>query len=315
MTRARANAMLAGGVVHLGDRFLERYEQNAFYRATPNRYGDINPSYRGQWTFSGCTRVGRNLIRVPIRELYKPKPDREIVHAHRFVLDEARVAATDLGEEHIVGKVQRLVGQLLDLGDNLARLATSLGIQSDAESLVGLSRAEVEANGWHRYTQLSRLARVAPLDMTQAAFLSRCKSLHELWQRVPNGILRSMLRSAGCPAKDVKDLASGKLLQALLNIVESLDAQQESIEAFSSEDAREDWNRRNERLAALFLNNDLRVAEAHDAVGEALQTLQAMGFDTASLNQGYGRALDFVFDAVIDAFAAINQPLRKVLTS
>ncbi|EWS53693.1 hypothetical protein X551_03504 [Methylibium sp. T29] len=173
----------------------------------------------------------------------------------------------------------------------------------------------MEANGWHRYTQLSRLARVAPLDMTQAAFLSRCKSLHELWQRVPNGILRSMLRSAGCPAKDVKDLASGKLLQALLNIVESLDAQQESIEAFSSEDAREDWNRRNERLAALFLNNDLRVAEAHDAVGEALQTLQAMGFDTASLNQGYGRALDFVFDAVIDAFAAINQPLRKVLTS
>ncbi len=313
MTRARANGMLAGGRIYLEDRFLERYEQNAFYGATPNRHGDTNPSYRGQWAFSDCTRVGRNLIQVPIRELYKPKPDREIIHAHRFALDEALVAAADLGEEHIVGKVQRLVEQLLDLGDNLARLAAALGMQNDAESLVGLARAEIEANGWIRYGQLSRLARVAPLDMTQAAFLSRCKSLHELWQRIPNGVLRSMLRSAGCPAKDVKDLASGKLLQGLLNIVESLDAQQESIDAFSSEDAREDWSRRNERLAALFLNNDLRVAEAHDAIGEALQTLQAMGFDTASVNQGYGRALDFVFDAVIDAVAAINQPLRRVL--
>ena len=313
MTRARADGILAGGGVHLDDRFLERYEQNAFYGSTPDRWGNTNPSYRGRWAFSDCTRVGSNLIQVPIRELYKPKPDREVIHAHSFVASEAQVAATDLGEEHIVGKVQRLVEQLLDLGDNLAKLAIALGMHNEAESLVGLSRVEIETNGWHRYSQLSRLARVAPLDMTQAAFLSRCKSLHELWQRIPNGVLRSMLRRAGCPANGINNLASGKLLQALLNIVEGLDAQQESIEAFSSENATEDWNRRNERLAALFLNNDLRIAEAHDTVGEALQTLQALGFDTASVNQGYGRALDFVLDAVVDAFAAINQPLRRVL--
>jgi hypothetical protein len=90
MTHARANAQLHGGIIYLDDRFLERYEQSAFYDTTPNRSGSTNPSYHGQWAFSDCERVGRNLIRVPIRELYKPKPDREIVHAHRFILEPRR---------------------------------------------------------------------------------------------------------------------------------------------------------------------------------------------------------------------------------
>jgi len=66
-------------------------------------------------------------------------------------------------------------------------------------------------------------------------------------------------------------------------------------------------------MAPLFLNNDLRIADAHETLGDALQVLQAMGFDVASLNQGYGHALDFVFDAVIQAFAALNEPLHRVL--
>lgn len=313
MTHARANAQLTGGSIYLDDRFLERYEQSSFYGSMPNRYGDTNPSYRGQWAFSDCVRVGRNLIRVPIRELYKPKPDREVVHAHRYVIDPARVAGTDLAEEHVVAKTKRLLNQILDLGDHLSKLGEAVGIPREATDLVGFSRAEIEANWWTTYPQLCRLAQVAPLSMTQQAFLARCKSLHEVWQRVPDGFTRQLLRKAGCPAEKVKGLGSLKLLQGLLNIVEHLDAQQESVDAFVHDAEPETWAEKNDRMAPLFLTNDLRIADAHESFGQALATLQVLGFDTATVNQGYGKALDFVFDGVIGAFEAVNGSIARLL--
>ena len=50
------------------------------------------------------------------------------------------------------------------------------GNDRQAEEIVGLSRTEITANGWLHYPQLTRLAQVAPLDMTEQAFLSRCKT-------------------------------------------------------------------------------------------------------------------------------------------
>jgi len=179
--------------------------------------------------------------------------------------------------------------------------------------VVGFARAEIEANWWTSYPQLCRLAQVAPLGMTQQTFLARCKSLHEVWQRVPDGFMRQLLRKAGCPAGEVKGLGSLKLVQGLLNIVEQLDAQQESVEAFVRDAEPETWAEKNDRIAPLFLTNDLRIADAHEAFGRALATLESLGFDTASVNQGYGRALDFVFDGVIGAFVAINGPIARVL--
>lgn len=64
----------------------------------------------------------------------------------------------------------------------------------------------------------------------------------------------------------------------------------------------------------LFIANDLRIADAHDSAGKSLQKLQDQGFDTASLHQGYGRALDFVLDGVINSFDAINATLGRILS-
>jgi hypothetical protein len=163
---------------------------------------------------------------------------------------------------------------------------------------------ELGANGWFAYPQLSRLAQVAPLDLSQQAFLSRCKSLHELWQVVPDGLLKSLLQTAGCPRAPVNMLGSLKLIQGLLNIVMRLNANEEAKDAFPSGREPEGWQERNATVAPLFLNYELRNADAHEAVGRALQTLQELGFDTANVNQGYGLALDFVMDGVIDAFVS-----------
>jgi len=316
MTHARADALLGRDTVYLDDRFIQKYEQSTFYDSTPVHvwgHWHCSPSYRGQWSFTECRRLGRNLIQVPMRELYKPKPDREILHARSFAVDPADLAHLDLNEEHVVSKVQRLLYVLLKLGEGLSALGATVGLNKSASELSGFDRAEVEANGWLAYPSLARLAQVAPLDMTQQIFLARCKSLHEVWQRVPNGYLKSLLERAGCPRADVKNLGSIKLLQSLLNIVERLNAQHEAKDAFPSHQEPEGWNERNDSMASLFLNNDLRIADAHEAMGDCLATLQRLGFDTASVNAGYGKALDFVMDGVIDAIGTVATEIDVLL--
>lgn len=318
VTRRLANSMIHGPDIYLDDRFLERYEQNSYYKLLPRqRHGNhwwSNPSYKGQWSFSDCTRVGRNLVQVPIRELYKGVIDREIVHAHQHALSSAQRAHLDLTGEHIVSKTHRLVEQLLNLGDHLQALGETLGVVLLATEWVGLSRAEVDAEGWLAYHQVRRLAHVAPLNMSQEAFLSRCKTLHEILQKIPNGRLRQIVLAAGGPKAEIDKLASLRLLQALLNVAQHLDSQQESVQAWKSGIAEETWDIRNPAMAALFHNNDLRIADAHDAVEKGLQALQTMGFDNASLNVGYGLALDFVLDSVITSFTTINDTLRSLLS-
>lgn len=316
MTHARANALVGVDPVYLHDRFLQKYEQSTFYDTTPTRIGGqwyCSPSYRGQWSFTECRRVGRNLIQVPMRELYKPKPDREIVHARSFAVDPADFAHADLNEEHVVAKVQRLLDVLLRLGDGLSALGATVGLNKSAVELTGFDRAEVVANGWMAYPTLSRLAQVAPFDMSQQMFLARCKSLHEVWQRVPNGYLKSLLEGAGCPRVAVRDLGSLKLLQALLNVIDRLNVHEEASDAFASGTEPEGWRDRNEAMAPLFLNNDLRIADAHETVEQCLATLQRLGFDTANVNAGYGRALDFVMDGVIDALETVTAAIGKLL--
>lgn len=316
VTHARADADTALHIIHLDDRFLERYEKNGFYDTRPvlsHGQWHCSPSYRGQWSFSDCRRIGRNLIRVSLRELYKPKPEQEILHAHMFALDPAVVAQFDSEEEHIASKTQRLLDELLKFGSILSRIGTMVGQEKSAEDLVGFSADDIENNGWLHYPQLSRLAQVAPLSMSQQDFLARCKSLHEIWQKVPNGFLKRILEAAGCPKKEVSELGSMKLIQALFNIAERLDVHGEDVNAFISKDEPEGWRANNQRLAALFVANDLRIADAHDTFANAMPRLQDLGFDTASLQQGYGRAIDFVMDGVIGAFESINAPLGRIL--
>ncbi|WP_164229508.1 hypothetical protein [Stenotrophomonas maltophilia] len=316
MTHDRANASVDINTVYLDDRFLQKYEQSAFYDSVPTHiWGDwcCSPSYKGQWSFTECRRVGRNLIQVPMRELYKPKPDREIVHARSFAIDPADLAQFDLNEEHVAAKVQRLLDVLLRLGDGLAALGATMGLNKSAADLMGFDRSEVAANGWYAYPALSRLAQVAPLDMTQQMFLARCKSLHEVWQCVPNGYIKSLLERAGCPSAGLRDLGSLKLMQALLNVIKGLNAHEESSDAFASAEEPEGWKDRNDALAPLFLNNELRIADAHESIERCLATLQSLGFDIANVNDGYGSALDFVMDGVIKALDAVASAIEKLL--
>lgn len=315
MTLGRANALTTMTPVYLDDRFLERYEQSGFFDTVPTKVEQAwfcSPSYLGQWSFTYCIRVGRNMVQVPMRELYKPKPDREILHAHAHVLTPAKVSEFDQAEEHIVSKTDRLVSELLKLGEAFSIIGKYFGGALEPDDIVGISRAEINANGWHHYPELARLAQVAPLDMTEQAFLSRCKNIYELWQKIPNACLRALLVHAGHDRAAIKGLGSLKLLQALTNVFERLNRDGESLDAFGAEADPADLVARNASLAPLFINNDLRIADAHNA-GETLAHLESLGVDIASVNQGYGKALDHVFDTVIAAFSHVNGQAEAVL--
>lgn len=315
MSHDRANALVHMDPVFFDDRFLEHYEQNSLFDTMPVRIGEqwhCSPSYQGQWGFSHFVRVGRNLIRAPLREVYKGADDREIIRAHAFVLTAAKVAEFDQNEEHVVAKTGRLVDQLLDLGDNLEQLASSLGLRKSAADIADLSRDAIKRNQWRDYPALSRLAQVAPLTMTEQSFLARCKSIHEFWQRIPNAFLKDLLEKSGQHRADVNGLGSAKLLQTLANALERLNKNGERADAFAGGADPLDLSTRNMGVGALFKTNDLRIADAHNA-GGALLHLEGMGFDIAGVNSGYGRALDHVFDSVIDAFQHLNTQLQALL--
>ena len=201
----------------------------------------------------------------------------------------------------------------MDFADNLCALGEVVGFNWEPIGLIKLSRADIEANGWSKAPALVGLARVAPRDMGEQQFLSRCKALHEIWQVIPKGDLRRLLAATGVPAKAIKEHGTLKLLQALLNVLESLNQANEEVGAFASEDEPENWNERNERLATLFVLNDLRVSDAHTLTRDDIQKLELLGFDLAELHAGYGRALDFVFDGVINAFSLVNEEMKNLL--
>jgi hypothetical protein len=317
VTRASANDILRNDVtIYLDDKFLERYEQNSLYESTPiDMHGDwsCSPSYLGQWSFTGCRRVGRNLIEVELRDLYKGVPVRETLHAHSHALDLGVVKQLDMNEEHIVSKVHRFLAQMLSLEENLSQLGVALGIEKPTVKLLGFSRSAVAGDGWLNYPQVTKLAQVASLDMTQQSFLARCKSIHEIWQKLPDGFLKQILEAMGVPRKSIASLGTLKLLQCLLNVLEKFDENCETTDALKSKNEPDDWNAKNDDVAMLFVNYDLRIADAHDSVSKIVERLQDQGFDTATLHQGHGRALDFVLDGVINSFAAINRPLSRIL--
>lgn len=316
MTSARANALLGYQPVFVKDTFLDRYEQDLAFECHPAEIDGrwhTSPGYRGQWSFTDCIRVGRDAIQISMRELYKPKPTREIVHVFEYVLNPVNAAAIDATQPHILMRVDRIVQALLRIANGLAQLGDRLGVAVDADNLFRLSANEIAANRWRSYPELRRLAHVAPRDMSQSAFLTRCKALNELVQRMPVKPSKRLLIRAGCSDLELSDLRSLRLLQAIMTLAQELDARGDDWTGFVCVAENVDWRARNATLGAIFQLNDLRNAEAHENFEDVRQSLEAMGFDTALLNGGYGSALDHVFDSCAEALEALAKAIAKLL--
>lgn len=302
--------------VYLNDKFLEKYEENSYYDSTPfKNFGHwyCNPGYKGYWGFTDCKRVGRNLIKVQLRELYKPKSVQELMHAHKFS-ENVDLGEFDFTEEHIVSKVDRFVVSLIRLGKTISELRNKIFNNRHDIRIIEINGDEQDS--WTNNLKLKKLAHIAPLDMSQASFLRRCKSIHEIWQTIPDKHLREILKKSGCDEKEIGKLKQLKLIQSLLNVVTQMNSSEEEVYDFCSTTPRDGWDKSNESIWPLFMNAELRNAEAHDSaeiISGCIKNMEEKGFDSASLRDGYGRALDFVLDGVIDSINLVSNEIEDLL--
>jgi len=303
--------------IFLDDRFLEKYEQNSLYNSTPAVIRGLvycSPGYKGQWMFRDCVRVGRNFIRTPLNKLYEGLPSQELLHAHKYAVPEELVQQTHPDVENIVLKTNRFLECMLDLGSNFSLLATHLDIEKTSIEIVKLDPEKIAKSGWDEIPIFMRLAQVATAEMSEQFLLARCKTIFEVWQRIPDGFLRQLLTKAGCPIIETRNLGSLKLLQAVLNILECLNKNAEEVMAFNNEEAHDGWNLENRSMAPMFLLNELRMIDAH-ALGKSTNLiLEEYQVDTSTVVEGYGLALDTIFDAVIDCLENFNSELHALLS-
>lgn len=318
ITRKQARDIRSNKYAYLDDKFLEKYEKNKVFNAVPFKvYNNFSscPSYKSQWGFRDCKRVGRNIIKVSFYELYRGVPDQEVYHAHQYAVSEKEFIAKDSAEEHIVSKVDRLLLQLIELSENLPKLVKAVNGEIILSSqFIEFDRDSYNSEGFKDFPIFQRMAQVAPLDMYQQDFLSRCKTLNEIIVRLKAGSLRRVLRALGANKDDVANLQGLKLLQGILNILGHLNEQFEDRSALVGSVKVTDWKKENSIIAPLFVNNDLRNAESHESVEEAIKVLEKLGFDTSTVSSGYGKALDFLLDGVIGSIESINRNITDVLS-
>jgi hypothetical protein len=124
--------------------------------------------------------------------------------------------------------------------------------------------------------------------MTEQAFLARCKN-ELLQQALPNDQYKVLLRAAGCKSDEVKDAQSLRLLQGLVNMADGLATRHQTLTSFKGSASCTIWKERSAVMAPLFVNYDLRIADAHEAAGRQ-ERLQDLGFDIALLKSGHGPA-------------------------
>ncbi|MEZ9592319.1 hypothetical protein AB4302_15285 [Vibrio breoganii] len=318
MTQERVRDHMSNEYVYLDDRFLERYEKDSMFDAVPFKmYKNFSscPSYKGQWSYRDCERVGRNMLKASIYELYRNIPEQEIYHAYQYAIPSGEALNQNLDEEHIVSKSERLLVQLIELGENLAsiQVATS-GKGANSSQFIEFERESYREEGFREFPIFQKLSQVAPMNMYEQDFLSRCKTLNEIIGKLKVGSLKRLLQSMGADKKASSSLQCLKLLQAIFNITEHLNEQHEDSNSLPSSAKDIDWKVANSNLAPLFINNDLRNAEAHEAVGKSLVALEKIGFDTSSVSDGYGKALDFIMDGVIEGVQAINHNISELLS-
>ncbi len=303
--------------VYVKDEFLEKYEKDPLYEAIPfKQFGDnfyCSPSYKGQWSFQNCLREGRNLVRVSLYELYKNVPDEEIFHLYQYAISDSELSQLNLGEEHIVKKSERFLIQICRLTNNLAEIERLLTSNYNPYNFSEYVIDNYENEGFRAFPIFTKLYQVAPINMYEQDFLSRCKTINEILMRVKPGSIKTLLVKIGVERKKINDLKTLKLLQVLLNLVEKLDNDHESKETFIGYSIDFDTLASNTNMAPLFVNNDLRNAEAHESVGEALEHLRKLGFDSSSVQDGYGKALDFILDKIIDTLDTLNCHIENVL--
>ncbi|MFZ5520673.1 MAG: hypothetical protein ACOZD0_05655 [Pseudomonadota bacterium] len=306
-------AAKSGLMAYVRDQVLLDYEGRSVFQIHPPS-GAV--SYRGQWSVSFCHRVGRNHIALELKKLYEGSPPPVIEHWHRHAVAKAKAAIDELdGNRNIAVRAEELVLAHLGLTRSLVQLADRLGLAFSEIDIGGFEAKEVEHRGWWTTDGLSSLANIALLDMPLDAFLDRAVDLVVLWESIQEAPLRNMVAQLGIEREKLRNFKSMKLLAAVCQLATACrDAGHRWPR--DAEYVVEGWNHETKipALQRLFAINQLRIKAAHRTgagFAESLtKDLVVFGIEQTAQAAGWGRAVDTLYDGLIEDFKVIAALLQ-----
>ena len=293
----------------VSDQVLIDYEGRPVFDIHPKSGG---VSYRGQWSVSYCHRVGRDHIALEIKKLYEGSPSAVIEHWHKYAVPRAQAEADrDANRDrNIAIRAQELVAAFLAVTRSLAELTDRLGLSFTQADIGGYECADVEYRGWWTIEGLSALGNVAPMGVALDGFLDRAVTVVILLESIQQAPLRNMVLKLGLDKKQVADFKSMKLLATLCQLASICKGSGHRWPADASHVVG-GWDKelRVAALRRLFAVNQLRQKAAHrTGAGFAASLAGDLGLfdiEPAAQAAGWGRAVDALYDGLIEDFNAI----------
>lgn len=313
MTYEHAMQSSLADYVYVKDQVLSLFEKKPEFEVNPN-LGDV--SYEGQWALSFCSRVGRDFIAYELKKLYQGCPPHIIEHVHRFAVEEriAERQRDEQGDANIGNRANKLINEYLLFTKVIAALGSEFGLVLEDSDIGTLSKEEVEYHGCWRLDELKHLGWVAPLEMPEAEFLERCKELYKLLEKP----LRRILIQIGVTQEKIKEYRSLKLLAVLMQLIYLANETGLSLKNDSKQLCeRLDEDPRFESISYLFALNNLRVVDSHAMSAQnnekCNKALETYGIDKAVMNNGWGRALDQIYDKLGLALSDLREMVSRAL--
>jgi hypothetical protein len=281
---------------------------------------DVHPEsgsvgYESRWAFSYCDRYSRNFIRFELRKLYEGALAEVLKHFHGFSASEA-IAEKDhhtFGPRNVGIRAKEFLQAYLELTKTLSDLANALGLVVTQQDIGRLDREKLKDHGWWTFPDLKPIGRVIPLTLPFADFLSRCKDLFEILKDLQKSFLLQIVVKLGLDKKTVVTFESLKLTATIGQLAQlCLDSGVSLVN--DSTVIIPQWNAQSKlsEFNGLFALNGLRVAAAHNVLDQKVeQALGVFGIDKAACHNGWGCALDRVYDELIAAIAAASKLIRS----
>jgi len=304
--------------VYVRDAVLKPYEESQEYEVMP-LLGAVD--YGGHWAVSYIHRFGRNYLQLEIKKLYEGCPPHLIGYWNEFAVspDEANRDLEIYGEDNIAKRAESFVAAFLDIVSTLEKLATSLDLAQDQKDIAGIDSDEVAYHGWWRVVVFSGIGDSFQLNASESEFHQRVVKLYKVLECIRKGPLKSILSKLGVNREDIVNKGSIKLLATLCQFchvvkVGEYELPDESTAAISDLKG----NPVLDELVSIFAVQTLRNLESHlpsiDRTRKINELLQRIGIDAASTRQGWGEALDSVYDRVTADLRGIESLLNDLLT-
>jgi len=294
------------------DTVLLEYEGQREYVVNP-LVGSV--SYEGRWGIPSCSRVGRNLISIELKDLYEGCPKHIIGHWNKYAIDTQILESIDINEINIGLRAQNLIYSYLDLEGGLGGLALNLGLEDD--DLYSLNRKKLNYHGWWTFEHLKPLGYVSPKEINEEQFLNRCKHIYKLFEGLKESKIREIIKECGFRDKVIKDYKSLRLLGLLIHFIEV--ATESGLDFFEDQESileRCDVAEKVACLEPIFALRDLRVVDSHKlgvkTDGRVDTALKVFEIERKEMKSGWGFALDKIYDQVEESVSQIVRKIGKV---